>query len=180
MHNFRESPMPRSIAFPLSPVAMLSALLLALALALGAPSARGADTPTKGDAATQGDAAAALTKRLTQDATDATVKVIVGAKDADPDQADSTPSDAKPKGKRGRAHIQIDGDDEDFAISGPGWNIAKKNPWIIGLVFLIVGSIFLTPVILLIGIIWYKLRKTRLQNEAMLKLAERGVMPSAQ
>ena len=42
------------------------------------------------------------------------------------------------------------------------------------------GSIFLTPIILLVGIIWYKLRKTRLQNEAVLKLAERGVMPSAQ
>jgi hypothetical protein len=50
-------------------------------------------------------------------------------------------------------------------------------PWIVGLVFLIVGSIFLTPVILLIGIIWYKLRKTRLQNEAWLKLAEKGVVP---
>jgi hypothetical protein len=53
-------------------------------------------------------------------------------------------------------------------------------PWIVGLVFLVVGSIFLTPVVLLVGIVWYKLRKTRLQNEALLKLAESGVMPSAQ
>jgi len=53
-------------------------------------------------------------------------------------------------------------------------------PWVIGLVFLVVGSIFLTPVVLLVGIIWYKLRKTRLQNEAMLALAEKGVVPPAQ
>jgi hypothetical protein len=53
-------------------------------------------------------------------------------------------------------------------------------PWIVGVVFLVLGSIFLTPIILLVGIIWYKLRKTRLQNDAVVKLAERGVMPSAQ
>ena len=53
-------------------------------------------------------------------------------------------------------------------------------PWVIGLIFLVVGSIFLTPVVLLIGIIWYKLRKTRLQNEAMLALAAKGVVPPAQ
>ena len=71
-------------------------------------------------------------------------------------------------------------DDEDFDVSDQPWNFAHKNPWIIGLIFLVVGSIFLTPVILLVGIIWYKLRKTRLQNEAMLKLAEHGVVPPAQ
>jgi hypothetical protein len=56
----------------------------------------------------------------------------------------------------------------------------ETAPWIVGLVFLVVGSIFLTPVVLLVGIIWYKLRRTRLQNEALLKLAEKGVMPPAQ
>jgi hypothetical protein len=53
-------------------------------------------------------------------------------------------------------------------------------PWVIGLIFLVVGSIFLTPIVLLIGIIWYKLRRARLQNEAMLALAEKGVVPPAQ
>jgi hypothetical protein len=53
-------------------------------------------------------------------------------------------------------------------------------PWVVGLAFLVAGSILLTPVFLLVGIIWYKLRKTRLQNEAMLKLAERGAITSAQ
>ena len=167
--------MPRSIALRPSPVALFSVLLLALAVVFGLPPAHAADTAPKADAA------AAAAKRPTQDLTDATVKITVDAtKGTDPDEtADSTTSDEKPKAKRGRARILIDGD-EDFDVSGPGWSFAKKNPWVIGLVFLIVGSIFLTPVILLIGIIWYKLRKTRLQNEAMLRLAEKGVIPPAQ
>ena len=56
----------------------------------------------------------------------------------------------------------------------------RKCPGSSDSIFLVVGSIFLTPVVLLIGIIWYKLRKTRLQNEAMLALAAKGVVPPAQ
>ena len=74
---------------------------------------------------------------------------------------------------RHRGRIQID----DFDSFKQAMDVA---PWIVGVVFLVLGSIFLTPIILLVGIIWYKLRKTRLQNDAVLKLAERGVMPSAQ
>jgi hypothetical protein len=59
-------------------------------------------------------------------------------------------------------------------------NIKRTAPWFIGVMFLFVGALFLTPIILLVGIVWYKLRKARMQNEALLKLAERGVMPAAQ
>jgi hypothetical protein len=69
--------------------------------------------------------------------------------------------------------IRLDSDEDFEAIS-------ERMPWVIGLIFLVVGSIFLTPIVLLIGIIWYKLRKTRLQNEAMLALAEKGIVPPAQ
>jgi hypothetical protein len=75
--------------------------------------------------------------------------------------------------RRHRGRILID----DFDSFKQAMDVA---PWIVGVVFLVLGSIFLTPIILLVGIIWYKLRKTRLQNDAVLKLAERGVMPSAQ
>jgi hypothetical protein len=64
--------------------------------------------------------------------------------------------------------------DEDFET------ITEQMPWVIGLIFLVAGSVFLTPIVLLVGIIWYKLRKARLQNEAMLALAEKGVVPPAQ
>ena len=91
---------------------------------------------------------------------------------ADDDEANS----GSKWSKRHRAIIQLDSD-RDFESFKEAMNTA---PWIVGLVFLVVGAIFLTPIILLIGIVWYKLRKTRMQNEALLQLAEKGVMPPAQ
>jgi hypothetical protein len=84
-------------------------------------------------------------------------------------------SDTPPSKKHRRGHIQI-GDDEFDSFN----DALHTAPWVVGLAFLVAGSILLTPVFLLIGIIWYKLRKTRLQNEALLKLAEKGMMPPAQ
>lgn len=81
--------------------------------------------------------------------------------------------DADTESSRKSAGIRFD-TDEDFEA------ISERMPWVIGLIFLVVGSIFLTPIVLLVGIIWYKLRKARLQNEAMLALAEKGVVPPAQ
>lgn len=98
--------------------------------------------------------------------------VQVDAATADEDDADS----GSKRSKRHRAVIRLNSD-RDFESFKDAMNSA---PWIVGLVFLVVGSIFLTPVILLIGIVWYKLRKTRMQNEALLRLAEKGVIPPAQ
>jgi hypothetical protein len=92
---------------------------------------------------------------------------------APPDTAADEPDEPPPLFDRRHPRLQID----DFDSFKQAMDIA---PWIVGVVFLVLGSIFLTPIILLVGIIWYKLRKTRLQNDAVLKLAERGVMPSAQ
>jgi hypothetical protein len=125
----------------------------------------------------------------------AKTSITAPSKPSDPDAGNATPgaaptvtitgtvsTDAKPdsdtppsKKSRRRGHIQIGDDDFD------SFNDALHTaPWVVGLAFLVAGSILLTPVFLLIGIIWYKLRKTRLQNEALLKLAEKGVMPPAQ
>ncbi|MGH8798794.1 MAG: DUF6249 domain-containing protein [Casimicrobiaceae bacterium] len=92
---------------------------------------------------------------------------------SDTETAADEPDKITGPGMHHRAHIQID----DFDSFKRAMDVA---PWIVGVVFLVLGSIFLTPIILLVGIIWYKLRKTRMQNEAVLKLAEKGVMPSAQ
>jgi hypothetical protein len=90
-------------------------------------------------------------------------------------------ADTDEPGTSGKHHhgtsVHIQSGDRDFDSFA---NAVQTAPWVVGLVFLVVGSIFLTPLILLIGIIWYKLRKTRMQNDAMLKLAERGIVPSAQ
>ena len=50
-------------------------------------------------------------------------------------------------------------------------------PRLAGLVFVVVLVFFLTPLLILVLIIWYKMRKTRMQNETMLKLVEKGVVP---
>ena len=89
--------------------------------------------------------------------------------DTNPDNEDEADSGSK-HGKRRQAVIRIDSD-RDFESFK---DAVKTAPWIVGLVFLVVGSIFLTPVILLVGIVWYKLRKTRMQNEALLKTRREG------
>ena len=129
--------------------------LLAVALACAALPTRAADTPSKPatDAAVK---VKALPPSVRVDATTAAAK----------DDAATSASEGKHS-------------DEDFDFDAFNSHV-HKMPWVIALIFLVVGSIFLTPVILLVGIIWYKLRKARLQNEAMLALAEKGVVPPAQ
>jgi hypothetical protein len=48
------------------------------------------------------------------------------------------------------------------------------------MVFGIVFVVFLTPVLITGLLIWYKLRKNRMLNETMLRLAEKGVVPPAE
>ena len=43
----------------------------------------------------------------------------------------------------------------------------------------IVFIVFLTPILMIALIVWYKIRKNRMQNETMLKLAEKGIVPTA-
>src|SRR5215468_1356217 len=139
------------------PAAALASVLL-VAAALWGIKAYAADPPSKPAAETTVKVKA-FPPSVVVDATGA------DAKDESADSSDS--------GRRGSARVHIDADD-DFEAT------IEKMPWIIGLIFLVVGSIFLTPIVLVVGIVWYKLRKARLQNEAMLALAERGVVPPAQ
>ena len=52
-----------------------------------------------------------------------------------------------------------------------------EEPWIGVLIFWCVTLAFVTPLLIAIAVVWYKVRKTRMVNETMLKLAERGVVP---
>jgi hypothetical protein len=53
---------------------------------------------------------------------------------------------------------------------------AKQDPALFGMVVGIVFIVFLTPVLVIALLIWYKLRKNRMLNETMLQLAERGAI----
>jgi hypothetical protein len=151
-------------------VQVACAALLAAALCLGTGPSAAADAKALGgtDAARKALPAPAPPVAATPAATD---EPDAAASDAE--AAADQPDEATGTRAHRHARIQID----DFDSFKQAMDVA---PWIVGVVFLVLGSIFLTPIILLVGIIWYKLRKTRMQNDAVLKLAESGVMPSAQ
>lgn len=58
-------------------------------------------------------------------------------------------------------------------------DLVRQEPWLGALVFFSVAMAFLVPVLLVLAVIWYKMRKNRMLNETMLKLAEKGVVPPA-
>jgi hypothetical protein len=151
---------------PVAPGAAVG--LLVLALGCAALPTQAADTPPKPTTDTA--------VKIKAFPPSVQIDTAAAAEEDDAAQTNSGKRDAEQRRSRfGASHPRFDTDD-DF----DRWVQQPKSPWVIGLVFLVVGSIFLTPVILLVGIIWYKLRKTRLQNEAMLALAERGVVPPTQ
>ena len=103
----------------------------------------------------------------------------------DADVADENADDeesAKDKGTvtigKGSKHIRIEGIGRDREYDSFE-QFVQDAPWLAGLVFLVVLLVFLVPLLILVLLIWYKMRKNRLANETMLKLAERGVVPTA-
>jgi hypothetical protein len=48
------------------------------------------------------------------------------------------------------------------------------------MIFGVVFIVLLTPVLIIALVVWYKVRKNRMLNDTMLKLAEKGVVPPAE
>jgi hypothetical protein len=123
--------------------------------------------------------------------TDDTPKAdAANADNADADDADTdTDDDTASKGSRrpGNHGIFIDKGGKRIRIEGLGndreYNsfneFVEKAPLLAGMFFVTLMVIFLLPLLVVVLLIWYKLRKNRLANETMLKLAERGVVPPA-
>jgi hypothetical protein len=144
-------------------------LLLAMAMAMGCGVATTANAADDDKAKTRVEAPSTATVDSKTTVVQPSARSDAETSDANPDARD------RRRARRLREHMYMGDDDFD------SFNEALHTaPWVVGLAFLVAGSILLTPVFLLVGIIWYKLRKTRLQNEAMLKLAERGAMTPAQ
>jgi len=74
-----------------------------------------------------------------------------------------------------RIRVELPGTDEEFQSFD---QFVDRAPEIAVGVVLIVLIAFLTPIIIIILVIWYKMRKNRLLSETMVKLAEKGVLPS--
>jgi len=79
---------------------------------------------------------------------------------------------------KGGKHIRIQGFGRDREYDSFE-QFVHDTPWLAALVFVTTLTIFLVPLLIIVLLIWYKLRKNRLANETMLKLAERGVVPPA-
>jgi len=88
-------------------------------------------------------------------------------------------TDAPPRkdGKK-RAHITIDGlEDKEFDSFD---EFVRDQPALAAMVVAIVGTVFFAPVLAIALILWYRMRKARMLNETMLKLAEKGIVPPAE
>jgi Domain of unknown function (DUF6249) len=77
----------------------------------------------------------------------------------------------------GDKHVRIAGGDREYDSFE---QFAKDAPWLAGLVFFVVALVFLVPLLIIVLLIWYKVRKNRMLNETMIKLAEKGVVPPAE
>ena len=96
------------------------------------------------------------------------------AEDAGDDAASRR--DGKPR-KRARVTIDGIGTDREFDSFD---QFVQDEPALAGMVVAVVAVVFLAPVLAIALILWYRMRKARMLNETMLKLAEKGIVPSAE
>ncbi len=76
---------------------------------------------------------------------------------------------------RGSPQVTVGGHEYDSFEA-----FVEQAPWIAGLVFMTTALVFLVPLVVIILVIWYKMRRARMMNETMLKLAERGAVPAGE
>jgi hypothetical protein len=107
--------------------------------------------------------------------------------DEDADASDADADASKDHVAAGKHGIFIDEGGRKIRIEGLGRDreydsfqqFVQEAPWLAGLVFFSVLLVFLVPLLIIVLLIWYKIRKNRMANETMLKLAERGVVSPA-
>jgi len=95
----------------------------------------------------------------------------------DEDSANTHKSGSGPAITIGKRGIQIDAlADKEFDSVG---DLVQHEPEIAAMVVAVVTIIFLSPVLMIALVLWYRMRKTRMLNETMLKLAEKGIVTSS-
>lgn len=142
--------------------------------------AAAAPAPANGPATTPAEVAANASPvapesgdKAGADKADATISISPHGVDVITRSEDGATSNKHIDVHRGRVEVQGFGDDrvydsfEQFMREAPGTALFA---------FLIVTVVFLVPLLAIALLVWYKIRRTRMQHEAMLKLAERGVV----
>lgn len=166
--------------------ALLAATLLALAPQ--APAVRAAEPPpgplvvVEADPKAAADAARDAAREASAAAREAAAAAKAAAREArrqatDAAAAPDTAGDAARDGHRKGITIGISGTDREYDSFD---QFLDRDPWLATMVIGVVFVVFLTPILLVALVVWYKMRKTRLQNETMVKLAERGALPPAE
>ena len=74
-----------------------------------------------------------------------------------------------------RVRVGVFGDDREYDSFS---DFVHTEPGLAVMVVMIVAIVFLTPVLAIALILWYRMRKARMLNETMLKLAEKGIVPA--
>ena len=147
------------------------------------PPANAADVPSAPllQAQAAADAARDTAKEASRAARDAARDAKAAADAATREAAkagDDTDADSEPPARRHKGiTINLDGADRQYDSFD---QFLDRDPALAGLVFGIVFVVFLTPILIIGLIVWYKMRKSRMQNETMLKLAEKGIVPPAE
>lgn len=103
---------------------------------------------------------------------------------SEPDAADVPPTESGTgshtvtieKGKK-RIHVTGFGNDPGFDSFG---EFLDEAPVPAAMIVAIIAIIFLSPVLIVALILGYRMRKARMLNETMLKLAEKGIVPPAE
>ena len=78
-----------------------------------------------------------------------------------------------------RARVTIGGSSTDHEFDSFD-EFVNNEPALFAMVVAVVAVVFFAPVLAIALILWFRMRKARMLNETMLKLAERGVVPSAE
>ena len=109
---------------------------------------------------------------------------------AAPSDEPAPPVAPKAGRKKSGASVGVTVDEETGRVRVTGANGSREYdsfeafvdqaPWIAGVVFFVTFLVFLTPILIIALVIWYKMRKTRMLNETMIRLAEKGVVPPAE
>jgi uncharacterized protein DUF6249 len=186
------------MTYPLLPLArrivLAGAVLGALVVAFGpyAPAVQAGERPPAGTliiaqadvsktAKEAASAAKAAAKEAAQAAKDAAEADAAAGADESPNVIIDSHGIRIEEGgdgkKRKRVVVGFGGSDREYDSFE---QFVHEAPGIASMIFGVVFVVLLTPVLIIALVIWYKLRKNRMLNDTMLKLAEKGVVPPAE